>query len=52
MMEGLANLVLYQLKNAPIVDYKNINLLKRYISENHKIISSKISSVSSGKQKN
>ena len=39
------------IKNAPIVDYKNINLLKRYISENHKILSSKITSVSSGKQK-
>ena len=38
-------------KNAPIVDYKNINLLKKYISENNKIISSKITSVSSGKQK-
>ena len=39
------------IKNAPVVDYKNINLLKRYISENHKILSSKITSVSSGKQK-
>ena len=38
-------------KNAPIIDYKNINLLKKYISENNKIISSKITSVSSGKQK-
>ena len=39
------------IKNAPIIDYKNINLLKKYISENGKIVSSKISSVSSGKQK-
>ena len=39
------------LKNAPIVDYKNITLLKKYISENNKILSSKITSVSSGKQK-
>ena len=39
------------IKNAPIVDYKNINLLKKYISENNKILSSKITSVSSGKQK-
>lgn len=38
-------------KNAPIIDYKNINLLKNYVSENGKIISSKITSVSSGKQK-
>ena len=33
------------------IDYKNINLLKKYISENDKILSSKITSVSSGKQK-
>jgi len=39
------------LKNAPIIDYKNINILKKYISENNKILSSKITSVSSGKQK-
>ena len=38
-------------KNAPIIDYKNISLLKKYISENDKILSSKITSVSSGKQK-
>ena len=39
------------LKNAPILDYKNINLLKKYVSENGKILSSKITSVSFGKQK-
>ena len=39
------------IKNAPIVDYKNISLLKKYISENGKITSSKITSVSFGKQK-
>ena len=38
-------------KNAPVVDYKNINLLKKYVSDNGKIVSSKISSVSFGKQK-
>jgi len=38
-------------KNAPVIDYKNINLLKKYITENNKILSSKITSVSSGKQK-
>ena len=39
------------IKNAPIIDYKNISLLKKYISENNKILSSKITSISSGKQK-
>ena len=38
-------------KNAPIIDYKNISLLKKYVSENGKIISSKITSVSFTKQK-
>ena len=38
-------------KDAPIIDYKNINLLRKYISDNGKIISSKITSVSFGKQK-
>ena len=41
----------FSLKNAPIIDYKNIGLLKKYISENNKILSSKITAVSSGKQK-
>ena len=39
------------LKNAPIIDYKNTNLLRKYVSENGKIVSSKITSVSYGKQK-
>ena len=39
------------IKNAPIIDYKNINLLKKYVSDNGKIISSKITSVSFKKQK-
>ena len=38
------------LKNAPTIDYKNINLLKKYVSDNGKIISSKITSVSYNKQ--
>ena len=38
-------------KDAPIIDYKNISLLKKYISDNGKIVSSKISSVSFSKQK-
>ena len=39
------------IKNAPIIDYKNINLLKKYMSDNGKIMSSKITSVSFNKQK-
>ena len=38
-------------KNAPKVDYKNVGLLKKYISENGKIISAKFTSVSFSKQK-
>ncbi len=38
-------------KNAPVIDYKNISLLKKYISENSKILSSKITSISTGKQR-
>ena len=40
----------FSVKDAPIIDYKNINLLKKYISDNGKIISSKITSVSFNKQ--
>ena len=39
------------IKNAPLIDYKNISLLKKYVSDNGKIISSKITSVSYSKQK-
>ena len=39
------------IKNAPAIDYKNISLLKKYISDNGKIMSSKITSVSYSKQK-
>jgi len=38
-------------KNAPIIDYKNISLLQKYVTETNKIITSKISNVSLGKQK-
>lgn len=38
-------------KNAPILDYKNLNLLKKYLSDNGKILSSKITSVSFSKQR-
>jgi small subunit ribosomal protein S18 len=39
------------LKGAPIVDYKNIKLLKKYISENGKIMPSRITNVSQKKQR-
>ena len=39
------------IKNAPIIDYKNVGLLKKYMSDNGKIISSKITSISFNKQK-
>ena len=41
----------FNIKNAPIIDYKNISLLKKYVSDNGKIISSKITSISFNKQR-
>ena len=38
-------------KNAPEIDYKNVKLLKRYMSENGKILPSRITSVSQKKQR-
>ena len=38
-------------KNAPTIDYKNIKLLKKYMSESGKILPSRITSVSLKKQK-
>jgi len=38
-------------KGAPMVDYKNINLLKKYVSENGKIMPSRVTSVSQKKQR-
>ena len=38
-------------KGAPVIDYKNIKLLKRYVSENGKILPSRITSVSQKKQR-
>ena len=38
-------------KNAPIINYKNIKVLKKYISESGKILPSRITSVSLKKQK-
>ena len=41
----------FSVKNAPVIDYKNISLLQKYITETNKIITPKISNVSLGKQK-
>tara|TARA_B100001250_G_scaffold284871_1_gene246943 strand:+ start:384 stop:650 length:267 start_codon:yes stop_codon:yes gene_type:complete len=38
-------------KGAPVIDYKNIKLLKRYVSENGKILPSRVTSVSQKKQR-
>jgi small subunit ribosomal protein S18 len=38
-------------KGAPKVDYKNIKLLRRYVSENGKILPSRITNVSQKKQR-
>ena len=38
-------------KDAPIIDYKNIKLLKRYLSESGRILPSRVTSVSLKKQK-
>jgi len=38
-------------KNAPIINYKNIKLLKKYISESGRILPSRVTSVSLKKQK-
>ena len=38
-------------KNAPVIDYKNIKLLKKYTSETGRILPSRITSVSQRKQK-
>ncbi len=38
-------------KGAPVVDYKNIKLLRRYVTENGKIMPSRITSVCQKKQR-
>ena len=38
-------------KGAPVIEYKNIKLLKRYISENGKILPSRITNISQKKQR-
>jgi small subunit ribosomal protein S18 len=37
--------------NAPVIDYKDVKLLQRYISERGKIVPSRITAVSSKKQR-
>ena len=38
-------------KGAPIIDYKNIKLLRKYVSENGKILPSRVTSVCQKKQR-
>ena len=38
-------------ENAPVIDYKDIRLLQRYISERGKIVPSRITAVSQKKQR-
>ena len=38
-------------KNAPVIDYKNIKVLKKYLSESGRILPSRITSVSLKKQR-
>ena len=37
--------------NAPIIDYKNVRLLQRYVSERGKIVPRRITAVSAKKQR-
>ena len=39
------------IKGAPKIDYKNIKLLRKYVSENGKILPSRITNVSQKKQR-
>ena len=38
-------------KNAPVIDYKNIKILKKYMSESDRILPSRITSVCQKKQR-
>ena len=39
------------IKGAPVVDYKNVRLLRKYVSENGKILPSRITNISQKKQR-
>ena len=41
----------FSVKDAPIIDYKNVKLLRKYITENGKIMPSRITSVCQKKQR-
>ena len=41
----------FSAKNAPKIDYKDVRLLQRYISERGKIVPSRITAVSAKKQR-
>jgi len=41
----------FSVKDAPVIDYKNIKLLKRYLSDSGRILPSRITSVSQKKQR-
>jgi small subunit ribosomal protein S18 len=38
-------------ENAPVIDYKDVRLLQRYVSERGKIVPSRITAVSAKKQR-
>ena len=38
-------------KNPPVIDYKNIKLLKKYLSDSGRILPSRVTSVSQKKQR-
>ena len=41
----------FSAKDAPVIDYKDVRLLQRYVSERGKIVPSRITAVSAKKQR-